>query len=63
MMVYHKFQSLIGNVQQNPSLEYRTIIMFQSLIGNVQLVTKQTFFLILHKKFQSLIGNVQPIRN
>ena len=39
MMVYHKFQSLIGNVQRSMTIDedlLRGDIMFQSLIGNVQ---------------------------
>ena len=40
MMVYHKFQSLIGNVQHIITANNNTHFVFQSLIGNVQLVMK-----------------------
>lgn len=37
MMVYHKFQSLIGNVQRDNELKgFVEDDIFQSLIGNVQ---------------------------
>ena len=48
MMVYHKFQSLIGNVQQkNEHFDLVGDITFQSLIGNVQPKAKRQFNVLL----------------
>lgn len=61
MMVYHKFQSLIGNVQHIITANNNTHFVFQSLIGNMQHISKITSHFTF--KFQSLIGNVQLIMN
>lgn len=54
-----KFQSLIGNVQQDIVKVYSGAdYLFQSLIGNVQPKSVRKLTVLL-KRFQSLIGNVQ----